>query len=92
MKKGWFYSLLYDSNGKPELYFKSIPTIHWELKHTVEDKAMTLNPSVKIKPRWTSTLGEFQPLEIQVVAIKDMDLRAKHSYRNPSQKKILSRI
>lgn len=56
MKKGWFYSFLYDSNGKPELYLKSIPTIHWELKQALSDKAMAFDHLSKLNlaehPHW----------------------------------------
>lgn len=48
MKKGWLCSLLDGSNGKPELYFKSIPAIHWELKHTLKDKAMAFDRLSKL--------------------------------------------
>lgn len=48
MKKGWFCSFLYGSNGKSELYFKSIPAILWELKQALSDKAMAFDHLSKL--------------------------------------------
>ena len=48
MKKGWFCSLLYGSNGKPELYFKSIPATRWELKQALNDKATAFDRLSKL--------------------------------------------